>query len=70
MRLLQLGFKTQSGKKHSLPLKYIDQNLDAVTVLQQMQAIAAVKLFVKNNEEIYFEPVSAKYVVPKEVSLF
>lgn len=52
MRVLQLGFKTQSGKKRSLSLKYIDQNLDAATVLQQMQAIAAAKLFVKNNEEI------------------
>lgn len=70
MRGLQLGFKTQSGKKRSLSLKYIDQNLDAATVLQQMQAIAAAKLFVKNNEEIYFEPVSAKYVETKEVPLF
>lgn len=35
-----------------------------------MQAIAAAKLFVKNNEEIYFEPVSAKYVETKEVPLF
>lgn len=34
MRVLQLEFKIQSGKKLSLSLKYIDQNLDAATVLQ------------------------------------
>ncbi|AXX65584.1 MAG: DUF2922 domain-containing protein [Lactobacillus sp.] len=70
MRVLQLGFKTESGKKRSLSLKYVDQNLDAANVRKQMQAMAAAKLFMQDGEEVYFEPLSAKYVETNEVPLF
>ncbi|MBA1393552.1 DUF2922 domain-containing protein [Lactobacillus sp. XV13L] len=70
MRVLQLGFQSETGKKRTLALKYVDQNLDAERVRAQMQTIADSQLFMRDNEQIYFKPISAKYVETNELPLF
>ncbi|MCC4508009.1 DUF2922 domain-containing protein [Limosilactobacillus reuteri] len=62
MRTLNLTFKGSLGKKHSLKLNYASGDLDAETVRKAMQEIAQTHLFTKEGEDIYQQPLSAKYV--------
>ncbi len=62
MRTLNLTFKGSLGKKHSLKLSYASGDLDAKTVRKTMEEIAQTHIFVKDGEELYQLPVSAKYV--------
>lgn len=70
MKILKLGFKSASGKKHTLNLQYNGEKLSASKIRTQMQTIAAAHLFVQAGEEIYQQPVSAKYVDTIETVLF
>ena len=73
MRTLSLTFKGSLGKtlmksakpskeKHSLKLNYASGDLDAETVRKAMQEIAQTHLFTKEGEDIYQQPLSAKYI--------
>ena len=62
MRTLNLTFKGSLGKKHSLKLTYSSGELDAETVRKAMQEIAQTHLFIKEGDDIYQQPLSAKYV--------
>lgn len=62
MKSLNLTFKGSLGKAHTLKLGYANDNLDAKTVKNTMDQLAALDLFVANGEKIYAQPVSAKYV--------
>lgn len=70
MKTLKLGFKSASGEKHTLNLQYNGKKLSASKIRTQMQTIAAAHLFVQAGEEIYQQPVSAKYVDTIETVLF
>ncbi len=62
MKVLDLVFKSNLNKIHTLKLNYVNESLDEATVKAAMQAIADAKLFDKQGEELYAVPVSAKYV--------
>ncbi|WP_137597309.1 DUF2922 domain-containing protein [Paucilactobacillus kaifaensis] len=62
MKSLNLTFKGSLGKAHTLKLAYANDNLDAKTVKNTMDQLAALDLFVSNGEKIYAQPVSGKYV--------
>ncbi|KIS03505.1 DUF2922 domain-containing protein [Paucilactobacillus wasatchensis] len=62
MKSLNLLFKGNLGKTHTLKLAYANDNLDAKTVKATMDKLAELDLFVSNGEKIYAQPVSAKYI--------
>lgn len=70
MKSLNLTFKTSKGKKHLLKLSYANSNLDAKTVRQAMELIAAANLFVKGDEQLCVTPLAAKYVDTVDTVLF
>lgn len=70
MKKLQLGFKTENGSKKNLTLSYFRDDLKSDDIKTAMQQIADAKLFVKEGEEVYHQPVSAKYVTRTEETIF
>lgn len=70
MKSLNLTFKTSKGKKHLLKLGYANSSLDAKTVRQAMDLIAAANLFVKDDEQLCVTPLAAKYVDTVDTVLF
>ncbi|WP_076459648.1 DUF2922 domain-containing protein [Limosilactobacillus caccae] len=70
MKTLSLTFKGSLGKKHSLKLNYASERLDEQTVRQAMEKIAESHLFVKDNEELYQQPLAAKYIDTVSTILF
>ena len=62
MKTLNLTFKGSLGKKHLLKLAYAKQDLSEAVVRQAMQEIAQSHMFNSKDEDIYAEPLSAKYV--------
>ncbi|KRM37831.1 DUF2922 domain-containing protein [Limosilactobacillus pontis] len=70
MKSLNLTFKTNKGKKHLLKLSYANSDLDAKTVRQAMDLIAAANLFVKGDEQLCATPLAAKYVDTVDTVLF
>lgn len=62
MKSLNLTFKGSLGKSHTLKLAYANDNLDPATIKKAMQQLSDLDLFVANDEKIYAQPVSAKYV--------
>lgn len=51
MKSLNLTFKGSLGKAHTLKLGYANDNLDAKTVKNTMDQLAALDLFVANGEK-------------------
>lgn len=62
MKTLNLTFKGSLGKKHLLKLSYAKEDLSEATVRQAMQEIANTHMFNSKDEDIYAEPLCAKYV--------
>ncbi|MCQ2569873.1 MAG: DUF2922 domain-containing protein [Limosilactobacillus sp.] len=62
MKVLDLIFKSNQGKLHTLKLNYVNENLAEATVKQAMEQISQSELFKKGDEIIYATPIKAKYV--------
>lgn len=62
MKTLNLTFKGSLGKKHLLKLSYAKEDLSEATVRQAMNDIAKTHMFFSKDEDIYAEPLAAKYV--------
>lgn len=61
MKKLQMRYKGSTGKKHTLSMSDINEQLDDQTVREQMTAIATVGLFEKDKELLYAQPLAANY---------
>ena len=70
MKTLNLAYKGSLGKTHILKINYANGQLDEVSVRQAMTQIADLKLFKKDDEDLYVTPVSAKVVNTNEDVLF
>ncbi|GKQ43296.1 hypothetical protein RD055328_12190 [Companilactobacillus sp. RD055328] len=70
MRKLQLGFKTAGGARRSLTLNYFRDDLKTDEVKAAMQQIADAQLFNKDGDDLYHEPLSAKYITKTEDYIF
>ncbi|WP_093624106.1 DUF2922 domain-containing protein [Limosilactobacillus gorillae] len=70
MKTLNLTYKGSLGKTHILKINYANGQLDEVSVRQAMTQIADLKLFKKDDEDLYVTPVSAKVVNTNEDVLF
>lgn len=70
MKSLNLTYKGSLGKTHLLKINYVKDGLTKEQIKQQMQAVADSQLFAKDGEQLYVQPISAKYVTTtKEVIL-
>lgn len=70
MKTLNLTYKGSLGKTHILKINYANGQLDEASVRQAMTQIANLKLFKKDDEDLYVTPVSAKVVNTNEDVLF
>lgn len=61
MKSLNLTFKSNLGKTHVMKLNYAKTELDEATVKAAMNNLANMHIFNKDGEDIYAQPVSAKY---------
>lgn len=66
MKSLNLTYKGSLGKTHLLKINYIKDGLTKEQIKQQMQAVADSQLFAKDGEQLYVQPISAKYVTTTE----
>ncbi|MCH4171624.1 MAG: DUF2922 domain-containing protein [Lactobacillus sp.] len=62
MKQLQMTFNNNEGKKTSLVLAEVKQDLDAETVKGAMQQLTDSQLFIKDGVALYAEVLGAKYV--------
>ena len=62
MKSLNLTYKGSLGKTHLLKINYVKDGLTKEQIKQQMQAVADSQLFAKDGEQLYVQPISAKYV--------
>lgn len=70
MKTLNLTFKSNMAKSHTLKLNYAHENLDEKTVRDAMAKIAGAGLFQKGDEIYYTTPYSAKYVSTVDEVIF
>lgn len=70
MKTLSLTFKGSLGKKHSLKLNYASERLDEQAVRKAMEKISQAHLFAKGDEDLYYTPLSAKYIDTVTTVLF
>jgi hypothetical protein len=66
MKSLNLTYKGSLGKTHLLKINYVKDGLTKEQIKQQMQAVADSQLFAKDGEQLYVQPISAKYVTTTE----
>lgn len=66
MKSLNLTYKGSLGKTHLLKINYVKDELTKEQIKQQMQAVADSQLFAKDGEQLYVQPVSAKYITTTE----
>lgn len=66
MKSLNLTYKGSLGKTHLLKINYVKDGLTKEQIKQQMQAVADSQLFAKDGEQLYVQPVSAKYITTTE----
>ncbi len=66
MKSLNLTYKGSLGKTHLLKINYVKDGLTKEEIAQQMKALADSQLFAKDGEQLYVQPVSAKYVTTTE----
>lgn len=66
MKSLNLTYKGSLGKTHLLKLNYVKDGLTKEQIAQQMEALSNSQLFTKDGEQLYAQPVSAKYVTTTE----
>jgi hypothetical protein len=66
MKSLNLTYKGSLGKTHLLKINYVKDGLTKEEITQQMKALADSQLFAKDGEQLYVQPVSAKYVTTNE----
>ncbi|GEL15198.1 DUF2922 domain-containing protein [Pediococcus cellicola] len=70
MKQLDMEFLSSLGKVRHVKLKYVNEGLDATAVRAAMAQLAGLKLFVKDEEELYAKPQAAKYIETIDTPLF
>lgn len=72
MKQLDMVFGSQSGKtKSHFRLNYANDNLDKDVIQKAMADLAELGIFInKTGEQIYSNPISAKYVETAETPIF
>lgn len=66
MKSLNLIYKGSLGKTHQLKLNYVKEGLTKDEIMTQMKALAGSKLFAKDGEQLYAQPIAAKYITTTE----
>jgi hypothetical protein len=70
MKLLDMEFTNEAGKAQHLKIKYVKQDLDEATVKQAMSKLSDAKVFQKEGEAMYVNPVKAQYVETIHTPIF
>ncbi|GAB5054796.1 MULTISPECIES: DUF2922 domain-containing protein [Pediococcus] len=70
MKQLDMEFVSSLGKVRHIKLKYVNEGLEAPAVKTAMTQLAGLKLFVKDDEELYAKPQAAKYIETIDTPLF
>lgn len=71
MKILQLNFKNDKGRKTNFNLKYVDEELSPQAVREAMQKIIDAKLVTdKDGQLTYTQVCGAKYINREETNIF
>ncbi|GEN95863.1 DUF2922 domain-containing protein [Pediococcus ethanolidurans] len=70
MKQLDMEFVSSLGKVRHIKLKYVNDGLEPAAVKSAMTQLADLKLFVKDDEELYAKPQAAKYIETINTPLF
>lgn len=70
MKQLDLEFLSSAGKVQHVKLKYVNENLTEETVRSAMNDLSELKLFKKDDIEMYAKPLAARYVETIHQSIF
>lgn len=69
MKTLELSFKGSDKRVKHLRLKYVNADLAPAEVETLMKQVAAAKLFVKGEVDLYAEPLRAEIVETTKTAL-
>ncbi|AMV60617.1 hypothetical protein ADU72_1258 [Pediococcus damnosus] len=70
MKQLDMEFVSSLGKVRHIKLKYVSEDLEPAAVKTAMTQLAGLKVFVKDDEELYAQPQAAKYIETINTPLF
>ncbi|KRN28368.1 hypothetical protein IV38_GL001367 [Lactobacillus selangorensis] len=70
MKQLQMAFKNEAGRKTTLKLNLVKEDLDETATRAAMDKIVAAKLFERDGKQLYHEAAGAKYVETNEQIIF